>query len=148
MNTPIGMLLSRKGSSVHSVASSVSVADAVRVMNQHKVGSLLILDQGRLAGIFTERDVLTRVVAAGRNPYVTPVQEVMTRQVVTIAPDATVEQVMEIFTTRRCRHLPVLSAGGTLVGLISIGDISRWLVDSHQAEAQQLRQYIAGGVPA
>jgi CBS domain-containing protein len=62
------MLLSRKGSSVHSVASSVSVADAVRVMNQHKVGSILILDQGRLAGIFTERDVLTRVVAAGRNP--------------------------------------------------------------------------------
>jgi CBS domain-containing protein len=142
------MLLSRKGSSVHSVASLVSVADAVRVMNQHKVGSILILDQGRLAGIFTERDVLTRVVAAGRNPYVTPVDEVMTRQLVTIAPDATVEQVMEIFTTRRCRHLPVLSAGGALVGLISIGDISRWLVDSHQAEAQQLRQYIAGGVPA
>ena len=70
----------------------------------------------------------------------------MTRQLVTIAPDATVEQAMEIFTTRRCRHLPVLSAGGARVGLI--GDISRWLFDTHQAEAQQLRPYIAGGVPA
>ena len=148
MNTPIGMLLSRKGSFVHSVASSVSVADAVRVMNQHKIGSVLVLDQGRLTGIFTERDVLTRVVAAGRNPYVTPVHEVMTGNLVTIPPDSTVEQVMEIFTSRRCRHLPVLAPTGSLLGLISIGDISRWLVDSHQAEAQQLRQYIAGGVPA
>lgn len=140
------MLLSRKGSSVHSVEASVSVADAVCVMNEHKIGSVLVLDHERLTGIFTERDVLTRVVAAGRNPYVTPVSEVMTGNLVTITVEATVEEVMALFTHRRCRHLPVLSATGSLLGLISIGDVSRWLVDSHEAEAQQLRQYISGGL--
>ncbi len=96
-------------------------------------------------GMFTERDVLTRIVAAGRNPQATRVSEVMTASVVTIAPTTTVEQVMETFTSKRCRHLPVL-ADGHLQGLISIGDVSRWLVDSHRAEAEQLRQYIAGGL--
>ncbi len=145
MKTPVGMLLSRKGSVVYSVAPSASVADAVRVMNQHKVGALVVLEGGRVVGMFTERDVLTRIVAAGRNPQATRVSEVMTASVVTIAPTTTVEQVMETFTSKRCRHLPVL-ADGHLQGLISIGDVSRWLVDSHRAEAEQLRQYIAGGL--
>lgn len=148
MDTPIGMLLSRKGSAVHSVAVSASVADAVRVMNQHRIGSVVVLDHGHVAGMFTERDVLTRIVAAGRNPYVTPVHEVMTTDVITVAPNTTVAEVLERFTHRRCRHLPVLTQGGSLIGLISIGDISRWLMETHQAEAQQLRQYIAGGLPA
>lgn len=138
------MLLDRKGPTVHSVAPSVSVADAVRVMNQHKVGSILVVDHGRIVGIFTERDVLTRVVAAGRNPYATPVREVMTGNLITITAETTVERVMDIFATKRCRHLPVLQ-GETLLGLISIGDISRWLVDVHRSEAEHLRQYIAGG---
>lgn len=144
MKTPVGMLLSRKGSIVYSVAPSASVADAVRVMNQHKVGALVVLETTRVVGMFTERDVLTRIVAAGRDPQSTKVNDVMSGPVVTITPSTTVEQVMEIFTGKRCRHLPVL-AEGRLQGLISIGDVSRWLVDSHRAEAEQLRQYIAGG---
>jgi CBS domain-containing protein len=95
--------------------------------------------------MFTERDVLTRIVAAGRSPQTTKVLDVMTSKVVTISPETTVEQVMNIFATKRCRHLPVISEQNVL-GLISIGDVSRWLVDSHRAEAEHLRQYISGGL--
>ncbi len=145
MKTPVGMLLSRKGSVIHSVAPSASVADAVRVMNEHKVGSLVVMENDGVVGMFTERDVLTRIVAAGRNPQTTNVHEVMTAKVITISPATTVEQVMDIFATKRCRHLPVISDQKVL-GLISIGDVSRWLVDSHRAEAEHLRKYISGGL--
>lgn len=139
------MLLDRKGSTVYSVAPSASVADAVHVMNQHKVGSLVVMEEERVVGMFTERDILTRIVATGRNPQSTRVHDVMTIKVVTISPATTVEQVMDIFATKRCRHLPVI-VDGQMQGLISIGDVSRWLVDSHRAEAEHLRQYIAGGL--
>lgn len=145
MKTPVGMLLDRKGSTVYSVAPSASVADAVHVMNQHKVGSLVVMEEERVVGMFTERDILTRIVATGRNPQSTRVHDVMTIKVVTISPATTVEQVMDIFATKRCRHLPVI-VDGQMQGLISIGDVSRWLVDSHRAEAEHLRQYIAGGL--
>lgn len=145
MNTPIAVLLSRKGSSVCSVSALATVADAVRIMNQQKVGSILVMQSGQLVGIFTERDVLTRVVAAGRAPGITSVADVMTHNPVTISPQATVEQVMNVITERRCRHLPVLEEGThAVLGLISIGDILRWLVESHRAEADHLRHYIHG----
>jgi CBS domain-containing protein len=143
MDATVDMLLSQKGSKVVTVSDSANVADAVRVMNEHKIGSVVVVSPRKLEGIFTERDVLTRVVAAGRNPYVTPVRDVMTGDVLTISPLATIAEVMDLFTRRRCRHLPVVS-GGEMVGLISIGDISRWLVEKHRAEAEHLRAYIAG----
>jgi CBS domain-containing protein len=146
MNTPIAVLLSRKSSGVFSVAVTASVADAVRVMNLHKVGAVLVMQSGRLAGIFTERDVLTRVVASGRAPEFTSMVNVMTRDPLTISPQATVEEVMTLFTEHRCRHLPVVDdAAGSLLGLISIGDVTRWMVDVHRAEVDHLKQYIAGG---
>jgi CBS domain-containing protein len=146
MNTPVAVLLSRKGSAVIAVASSDSIADAVRVMNEKKIGSVLVNDNGCLVGIFTERDILSRVVAAGRDPQTTRVKEVMTEKLQTITPDTTLGDVMELFSRLRCRHLPVLM-NGELLGLVSIGDVSRWLADTHRAEAEQLRQYIAGGYP-
>lgn len=145
MNTPIGLLLSRKGSSVHTIPASSTVADAVQLMNLHKIGSVVVTRSGQLSGIFTERDVLTRVVAAGRAPDSTSVADVMTHDPVTISPHATVEEVMTLISERRCRHIPVLEDGSrTLLGMISIGDILRWLVESHRAEADHLRHYIHG----
>ena len=145
MNTPIALLLSRKGSSVYTVPALATVADAVRVMNLHKVGSVVVTQSGQLAGIFTERDVLTRVVAAGRTPDATSVADVMTHNPVTVSPHSTVEEVMTLITERRCRHLPVLEPGTrTLLGMISIGDVLRWMVESHRAEADHLRHYIHG----
>lgn len=140
------MLLSRKSSGVFSVAVTASVADAVRVMNLHKVGCVLVMQSGRLEGIFTERDVLARVVAAGRAPEFTSMVNVMTRDPLTVNSQTTVEDVMVMFTEHRCRHLPVIDDDdGELKGLISIGDVTRWMVEEHRAEADHLKQYIAGG---
>jgi CBS domain-containing protein len=147
MNTPISSVLKRKGYSVHSVPPHLSVLDAVREMNKHGIGCVLVMDGAQLVGIFTERDVLTRVIAAEVSPSALTVSQVMTPNPHTTTADATVQQVMDIFHNRRCRHLPVMQ-DGKVQGMISIRDISRWLADAHRAEAEQLRQYISGGFSA
>lgn len=147
MNTPISAILERKGSAVHSIAPTLSIYEAVSEMNRHRIGAIVVLDGTRLVGIFTERDVLRRVVGAGLDPKRALVADVMSPGVITIAPDATIEQTMTIFTEKRCRHLPVVSAG-QISGVISIGDVTRWMADSHRAEAEHLRNYITGGTLA
>jgi CBS domain-containing protein len=144
MNVPISVLLQRKGAVVHSIAPTLSIFDAVAEMNRLRIGAIVILDDGKLAGIFTERDALQRVLGTGIDPKTVSVAEVMTRDVITVEPAAAVEDVAAMFTEKRCRHLPVVSEG-KLVGLISIGDISRWVADAHRAEAEHLKNYIAGG---
>jgi CBS domain-containing protein len=116
-------------------------------MNHHRVGSVLVLDGGKLVGIFTERDVLRRVVGAGVDPRRSMVADVMTADVITISPEATIEETTVLFTEKRCRHLPVCDQG-RLVGTISIGDITRWMADSHRAEAEHLKNYITSGFSA
>jgi CBS domain-containing protein len=145
MNTSIATLLEQKGVTVRSVPSTVTVLEAVREMNRHKIGSVLVMDGPQLAGIFTERDVLLRVVGEEMDPASTPVTKVMSAKVLTITPGTTVQQVMDIFTERRCRHLPVIK-DGKVAGLISIGDVSRWVAGMHRAEAESLRQYLSGGL--
>jgi CBS domain-containing protein len=145
MNTSISSLLEQKSGAVFTIPSTVTVADAVREMNAHKVGSVLVMEGSRLAGIFTERDVLRRVVGDNRDPRNTAITAVMTPDVLTVAPSVTVQEVMDIFTDKRCRHLPVME-DGHLVGVISIGDVSRWVANLHRAEAESLRQYISGGL--
>lgn len=147
MNTSIATLLERKGGSTHTVAHTVTVAEAVREMNRHKIGAVLVMNGSSLAGIFTERDVLSRVVGGERDPLTTPVTAVMTADVLTITPETSVDEVMDIFRDKRCRHLPVMN-GGHLQGLISIGDVSAWIANMHRAEAESLRQYIAGDLSA
>ena len=147
MDTPVAALLERKGSDVHAVASTITIAEAVVEMNRRRIGCIVIVDDGQLAGIFTERDVLRRVVGADLNPRAIRVGEVMTQNVHTIQPGTTIEQTMAIFAERHCRHLPVVEEG-RLRGLISIGDISRWMADASRAEAEHLKVYIAGGYSA
>jgi len=136
--------LERKGAVVHAVPGTVTIAEAVAEMNRHRIGAIVVLEGGRLAGIFTERDVLRRVVGAGLDPKMMRVADVMTTNLITITPESTVDDVMLLFSEKRCRHLPVLT-NDRLVGLISIGDISRWVSDTHRAEAEHLKSYIAGG---
>ena len=145
MNTAIATLLEGKGRALHTVPANVTVFEAVEKMNQHRIGAMLVLDGAKLAGIFTERDALTRVIAASLDPKATPLAAVMTANVLTVGPEATVQQVMDIFAEKRCRHLPVIQ-GGALTGLVSIGDVSRWVANAHRAEAESLRSYIAGGL--
>ena len=144
MNTPISAILERKGRAVHAVPSTYTISHAVDEMNRHRIGSIVVVEGNRLVGIFTERDVLRRVVGAALDPKVMRVADVMTKNLITITPETTIEEVMVIFTEKRVRHLPVI-ANGELVGLISIGDISRWIADTHRAEAEHLKNYIAGG---
>lgn len=144
MNTPISAILERKGPAVHAVPSTYTVSHAVDEMNHHRIGSIVVVEGNQLVGIFTERDVLRRVVGAAIDPKVMRVADVMTKNLITITPETTIEEVMVIFTEKRVRHLPVI-ANGDLVGLISIGDISRWIADTHRAEAEHLKNYIAGG---
>ena len=108
MNTSISTLLASKGGALRTVPSTVTVAEAVQEMNRHKIGAILVMQDEKLTGIFTERDVLTRVVAGSLDPKTTPITKVMSSDVLTIAPDATVQQVMDLFADRRCRHLPVV----------------------------------------
>lgn len=145
MNTSIATLLEQKGGAVFTIPTTVTVAEAVQEMNAHKVGSVLVMNGLRLAGIFTERDVLRRVVGADLDPKSTPITKVMTADVLTVGPATTVQQVMDLFAEKRCRHLPVVD-DGQLLGVISIGDVSRWVANMDRAEAESLRQYIAGGL--
>lgn len=147
MNTSISDLLERKGSAVFSVPPLISVVAAAKEMERHRIGAILVIERDQIVGIFTERDLLSRVVAAGLDPDATLIEKVMTRDPVTVASSTTVEEVMALFTNKRFRHLPVVD-GGRLVGLVSIGDILRRMVDAHRHEAEQLKQYIGGGYPS
>jgi len=147
MDTPVSALIERKGSDVFAVASTITIAEAVAEMNRKRIGCIIVIDDGKIAGIFTERDVLSRVVGADLNPKTVRVSEVMSKNVLSITPDTTVEQTMVIFAEKKCRHLPVIE-GGQLKGLVSIGDISRWVADVSRAEADHLKNYIAGGFPS
>jgi CBS domain-containing protein len=146
MNAPITAILERKGRNVVSVSPTTTVAEAVAEMNRHRIGSVLVIHDGRLVGIFTERDVLRRVVGSAMDPKRAFVADVMTEGVITITPDATIEETMVLFTEKRCRHLPVVE-DSRLIGTISIGDVTRWMSDAHRAEAEHLKNYITGGFP-
>ncbi|MFA6289044.1 MAG: CBS domain-containing protein [Opitutaceae bacterium] len=145
MNTPLSHILSQKGSSVTTVSSSATVSEAVRIMNQLHIGAVLVTDANlNLLGIFTERDVLSRIVGQDLDPKTTPVRSVMTTQLVTINRDTTVDEAMTLFMERRIRHLPILD-DGEIAGIISIGDINRRLLEENLHEARHLRDYIHGG---
>ena len=147
MNTSISILLEHKGRATVSLAPITTVSDAAREMNRRRVGSVLVMEEGRIIGIFTERDLLWRVVAAGMDPKTTELGQVMTRDPITVGSNTPIQHVMDVFTEKRFRHLPVVD-DGQLRGLISIGDVLRWTADVHRLEDEQLKQYIAGGYQA
>ncbi len=138
----IGELLERKARrEIVSVAATDSVMEAVRQMDRANIGSVVALDGERLAGIFTERDLMRRVVLKGRDLAGTPVAEVMTRDLVYAEPAEPMEQAMAKMTRHRCRHLPVVD-GERLVGVISIGDLMKEISEEQTVEIQLLKEYI------
>ena len=138
-------LLSRKGPDVVSVPSTASVLDAARLMNEHRIGSVIVIEESRLTGIFTERDVLRRVLGERRDAARTFVKEVMTADVICCAPETDLEQVSAVMRERRIRHLPVCGPDKSgLAGLISIGDVNAWRANDQQAQIHYLSEYIYG----
>lgn len=142
----VTVLLSEKSTSVFCIPENSTVEQAVAEMNRHRIGSVVIKKGDQVCGIFTERDVLTRLVSSGRDSKTTLVREVMTQNFQSITPETSVEDAMQMMTDRRVRHLPVLD-GGQLVGMISIGDVTRWLLKVNEMEAENLRRYIFSEYP-
>jgi len=141
MNELVTQLLDEKNEGMEVVTPQTSIMDAVRRMNERQIGSVLVMEGKRLAGIFTERDVLTRVVPQRLDPTKTPVAEVMTRQPVVIPPTTTVQEAMMVVTDTRRRHLPVVEDGQVL-GMVSSGDLTRWVVKDQQRTIDDLFDYV------
>ncbi len=141
MDTKIGSIVDGKSGAIEFVGPQTAVKDAVALMNRQQIGSVLVLDGERLLGIFTERDVLTRVVGASRDPDATAVTEVMTRKLVVVERTTTVGQAMALMSQRRCRHLPVLD-GDRVIGLISMGDLTRWIIRDQERAIVDLTDYV------
>jgi len=136
-------LLETKGREIISIAGDASVFDAIKLMADRAVGSLVIAEGDRLQGIVTERDYARKVILKGRSSESTTVSEIMTTDVMTASPRQSVKDCMETMTRLRVRHLPVVE-DGRLIGLISIGDLVQAIIEDQQAEIQHLEQYISG----
>jgi CBS domain-containing protein len=139
-------ILKQKKLVVCSVSPDATVYDALALMAEKEIGSLLVMSEGRLVGLISERDYARKVILMGRSSKETPVAEVMT-EAVTVMPSDTVSACMELMTDHRRRHLAVVD-GGNVVGVLSIGDLVNWIVKSHEQTIQQLHGYIAGAYPA
>jgi CBS domain-containing protein len=139
-------ILSVKGPHVLSIGPDATVLDAALLMNEHKIGSLLVMSAGRLVGIITERDILQRVVAGRREPVTTKVEAVMTAELACARPETTVDEARGVMKNRRIRHLPVLDDGDGLLGLVSIGDLNAHLSHDQELTIHILHEYIAGRV--
>ena len=146
MNTPVRTLLRRKGTSVITTAPDATVYASIETMVAHNVGAIVVVDDGTPIGVFTERDYLRRIVLRGRTSQTTRVREVMTTDLVTAAPDTTVQECLSLMTQVRCRHLPVL-VDGRLAGIVSIGDCVKHLLGAAEAEVASLQDYVIGRYP-
>ncbi len=146
MQDTLDTVLTGKGAGIHFVVPEVTVLDAVEKMNEERIGALLVCISGEMVGIFTERDVLCRVVAEGRDPATTRVVEVMTQEVVAVRSTTSVEEAMAVFTEKRFRHLPVVD-DGELKGLVSSGDLTRRMSRSQEGHIQDLMNFITGKYP-
>ena len=134
--TPLGRIFEER-ESIHAVGPDTPVTACVRTMTAEKIGALIVMDGERLIGIFTERDALNKVLAAGRDPVSTKVSEVMTKDPYCIPPTTTVGEAMELVTTRRIRHLPIVE-NGKVLAVVSSGDLTHWLVKDQMGEVQEL----------
>lgn len=137
-------ILRDKGDAVYCTTPRSKVIDAIHQMNRHKVGALVVMSEDRMVGIFTERDVLRRVVGEMMNPADVYVDEVMTREVAVCRPDQPLEEISAIMQQQRVRHLPVVDESGHLHGLISIGDVNSCHASEQQQQIHFLSDYIYG----
>ena len=137
-------LLNHKGRDVWSLTSDTTVYDAIDQMAQKEVGALLVMKEGQLIGIVSERDYARKVILKGRASRETMVWEIMSSPVICASPEFTVQQSMSLMTDKRIRHLPV-KVGERVVGVISIGDVLRGMMDEKEFEIQQLTKYVTNG---
>jgi len=139
----VNQLLRAKGSQIYSVAPTDSVLRAIEIMATRHVGALLVMNQGSLLGIISERDYARKVILKNRSSHDTPVSEIMTSPAVTVVATDTIHHCMQLMTEGRFRHLPVMDSG-RVVGMLSIGDLVKAVIEEQSATIEQLERYIAG----
>ncbi|NNE68613.1 MAG: CBS domain-containing protein [Pyrinomonadaceae bacterium] len=137
-------ILESKGNEVYSVESESTVLDAIGLMAEKEIGALLVMNGTSLDGVFSERDYTRKVVLRGKSSRKTAVREIMTSEVVVAKPDHTVEECMALMTDKRCRHLPVVEEGN-VIGVLSIGDLVKTIIEDQQFQIEQLESYITTG---
>ena len=144
MATTVHDVLRGKGSDVISVCPTDTVFEALQILAERNIGAVLVLEGSRLVGILSERDYARQVILKGKASKDTPVREIMTTSVVCVHPEYTIEECMALMTDKRFRHLPVL-ADDRLLGVLSIGDVVKALLDEQAFRIEQLESYIASG---
>ena len=138
----VRQLLGNKTPEIHAVTPQAAVIDAIRLMAEKGIGAVLVMDGARLAGILSERDYARKVVLQGRSSKDTPVRDIMTERVITVGPGDSADHCMQVVTDHRIRHLPVID-GDAVLGVVSIGDLVRAVIEEQRLELDHLQRYIA-----
>jgi CBS domain-containing protein len=136
-------VLRSKSKNIWSVSSRETTYRALEILAEKDIGALMVIDDGKLAGIFSERDYARKVILKGKSSRETSVGELMTREVYSITPDKTVDECMALMTTIRCRHMPVFE-NNQLIGVVTIGDVVNAIINEQQIKIQDLEKYITG----
>jgi len=146
LDEPVTSLLRMKGPGIWSISPDSTVYEAIEQMAEKRIGALLVLREGKLEGIISERDYARKVILKNKRSQETYVREIMTAPALFVRPEDSVSECMRMMTAHRVRHLPVLE-GERVVGILSIGDLVNWIIGSHEQTIHQLQSYITGAYP-
>lgn len=146
MSSTVSSILREKGDWVITIEPYSTVFRTIGRMVEHNVGAIVVTEDGAVRGIFTERDYLRRIALEGRSSKTTRVEEVMVTDVLSVTPETSIEECMQLMTAQKCRHLPVLR-DGQLAGLISIGDCVRRISEANADRLNQMEQFVSGTYP-
>jgi CBS domain-containing protein len=140
----VEMILREKHGEVWSISPDATVYEALQIMSDKEIGALPVLERGHLLGVLSERDYARKIILKNRSSRDTKVCEIMNAPAITVTPACTADEAMQVMTERRIRHLPVVNSQAVLVGIVSIGDLVKWIMTSHEKTIEQLQSYISG----
>jgi CBS domain-containing protein len=140
----VSAILRQKSARVSSIEPEATVYEALERMSDEGIGALLVMEGGAVVGLLSERDYARKIILKGRSSKETKVAEIMISPPLTISPGCSVDEAMRIMTEHRVRHLPVVDAAGAVLGIVSIGDLVKWIITSHEKTIEQLENYISG----